>query len=329
MKSPFTGGACTLKHEVREITYRKETYQYMAQYWVCNDTNEEFTTSEQDEASISQVYNQYRAKYGIPFPDEIRSIRERYGLSASKMSLILGLGDNQYRLYENGEVPNLSNGKMIRTISSPEVMLEYVKSSRNQLSENDFQKIKNRLQDLIDHEENEKFIQYETRRIFSSLRSADNGFAAISLSRLQNLLLLILNQCGEVWCTKMNKLLFYIDFLSYRERGMAISGLTYRALDYGPVPERWDRVYSQFDSIHQEPRTIHDFDGSVLMTESQADPSLFIESELSIINTICDKFKNSSSRDLSKLSHEEEAWKNFHTQGRRIPFDLAFSLRAV
>jgi hypothetical protein len=41
-----------------------------------------------------------------------------------------------------------------------------------------------------------------------------------------------------VFCTKMNKLLFYIDFLSYRQRGIAITGLCFRAIDFGPVPDR-------------------------------------------------------------------------------------------
>ena len=112
MTSPFTGGQCTLKNEVREVTYRKEKFEYVAQFWVCNDTGEEFTTSEQDGASIAQVYNRYREKYGIPYVDEIVGLRKRYGLSCASMSAILGFGPNQWRLYEQGEVPSVSNGRM-------------------------------------------------------------------------------------------------------------------------------------------------------------------------------------------------------------------------
>ncbi len=329
MKSPFTGGTCTLKHEMREVTYRKETYKYMAQYWVCDDTQEEFTTTEQDGASIAQVYNQYRSKYGIPFPDEIRAIREKYGLSAIKMSQILGMGDNQYRLYENGEVPNLSNGRMLRSISNPKVMLDLVESCQNLISERELNKTTKHLQTLIAQSDQYRIQQYEATRIFPPCRNEDNGFASLSLPRLKNLLLLILNKCGEVWVTKMNKLLFYIDFASYRDYGMAISGLTYRAIDYGPVPERWDRVYSQFDSIRQEPRSIGDYDGCVLLTEKNADETLFTEQELKVIDHICETFKNCSSRDLSAISHFEEAWALNHENAQRIPFLQAFTLKAV
>ena len=285
--------------------------------------------SEQDGASLAQVYNQYRSKYGIPFPDEIQAMRERYGLSAIKMSQILGMGDNQYRLYENGEVPNLSNGRMLRSISNPKVMLDLVESYKNQLSERELQKITEHLNTLIAESEQFRIQQYETSRIFPSARNEDNGFASLSLNRLNNLLLLILNNCGEVWYTKMNKLLFYIDFVSYREHGMAISGLTYRAIDYGPVPEKWDRVYSQFDSIRQEPRSIGDYDGSVLLTEQKADTNVFTEQELKVISYVCNTFKNCSSRELTEISHKEEAWTLFHRQALRIPFYQAFSLKAV
>ncbi|MDE5881336.1 MAG: helix-turn-helix domain-containing protein [Muribaculaceae bacterium] len=59
------------------------------------------------------MYNQYRVRHGIPFPDEIAGIREHYGLSAAKMAQILGLGINQCRMYENGEVPSVSNARTI------------------------------------------------------------------------------------------------------------------------------------------------------------------------------------------------------------------------
>lgn len=69
------------------------------------------------------------------------AIRKRYGISAQKMSLLLGIGINQYRLYEQGEVPSVSNGRMIRLISNPKVMLDILESSRNELSDTDYDKL--------------------------------------------------------------------------------------------------------------------------------------------------------------------------------------------
>ena len=101
--------------EVRTITFRKEEFSYI-HTGIIDEEGEMWTTTEMDEANIFQVYNQYRVKHGIPFPGEISGIREHYGLSAAKMAQILGFGINQYRMYEDGEVPSVSNA---RTIIAP------------------------------------------------------------------------------------------------------------------------------------------------------------------------------------------------------------------
>lgn len=90
MKSPFTGGEVTLQKEMRTLNFRKGPFPVWFQYYVCKDTGEQFTDEELDEVNTNQVYNQYRAKYGIPFLDEKKATREQYGLSANKMSEILG-----------------------------------------------------------------------------------------------------------------------------------------------------------------------------------------------------------------------------------------------
>ena len=105
MKSPFTGKEMKRIYEMRFWKFRGEEYPYMHTAWLCEDSGEQFTDDASDTAGYIQVTNQYREKYGIPYTDEIVAIRKRYGISAQKMSLILGIGINQYRLYEQGEVP--------------------------------------------------------------------------------------------------------------------------------------------------------------------------------------------------------------------------------
>lgn len=51
--------------------------------------------------------------------DKMKKIRLEYGLSASKMALILGFGANQWRLYESGTKPNASNSILINLTLNP------------------------------------------------------------------------------------------------------------------------------------------------------------------------------------------------------------------
>lgn len=329
MTSPFTGGSCTLKNEVREVTFRKEKFEYVAQLWVCDDTGEEFTTTEQDGASIAQVYNRYREKYGIPYTDEIAGIRQRYGLSCAAMSEILGFGPNQWRLYEQGEVPSVSNGRMIRSIMNPEVMLDLVDNSKNCLTEQDVKRVREKVLASMADSQNAELDRYESKRIFMHARGTENGFAPESLERLKNMLLFILSHCGDIWCTKMNKILFYIDFSAYKEWGMAISGLSYKAIGYGPVPERWDRVFSEFDDIKQIPAAAGEYEGIVLSGAVKPDMKVFEEKEIALMTRVCDGLKCLSARAISELSHKEDAWIDCRNTHETIPFSKAFSLRGV
>lgn len=326
MISPFTGSHATLKYEKRELEYRKEKYSYVAQFYEDDETHEQFTTTEMDEANLAQVYNQYRAAHSIPFVDEIVALRERYGLSALKMSAILGFGVNQYRQYEEGYMPSETNGKILKACQNPIIFETFVQNSRAQLGEKAYTRITGQLETV-------KKQQADVRRslIFGEgKRTGANGFAPLSLERLRNLLLYFIHECGDVFNTKMNKLLFYADFYHYRQHGQAISGLSYRAIKYGPVPVHWDRAYSLFDDVRQE---IVEFDtgitGTKLVSVSQPDLSLFSESEKDTLRKIAETFSQTTAKEISLVSHDEEAWKRYLGTSQFIDFSTAFELKAL
>ncbi len=329
MKSPYTGKEMDKVYEKRTWKFRGEEYEYVHAAWLCADSGEMFTTDEMDDAGYVQVVNQYRAKYGIPFTDEIIDVRKKYGVSAAKMSQILGIGVNQWRLYEGGEVPNLSNGRMIRAIMNPNVFLEYVRASKPLLGESEYGKLESSISSVVDESKKNEWDRYVSQKIFLSDRGAENGYGRQSLEHLKHVLLYIIGRCGEVFCTKMNKLLFYSDFVAYRRYGMAITGLTYKALEYGPVPERWDRIYSMFDEVVLEPRLSGVKEGVVLFSEKVLDAGVLTANEQNVLDEVCSRFADMSSTDMSRISHCEDAWLECHKDHGRISYDYAFQLKAI
>ena len=81
MISPFTGGKVVLRQELREIIFRNEKFSYMAQFYLCVDTQEQFTTTELDEINMEQVWAQYCAKHGLKSINEIRDWCARFAKS--------------------------------------------------------------------------------------------------------------------------------------------------------------------------------------------------------------------------------------------------------
>ncbi len=327
MKSPFTGGEAKLNVERRELVFRKETFFYAAQYYECDDTKERFTTTELDELNVGQVYNQYRVKYGIPFPDEIRGIRELYGLSAAKMSEILGFGANQYRLYENGEMPSEAVGKTLKSIMEPEVFIMYVKNSENQFSKEEYGKILAKLSHVLNKSE----VSHDVDMSFNcNRRSVDNGYARQSYDKVRNVILYFINELGGVFNTKMNKLLFYTDFYSYKTRGIGMTGLAYRAIQFGPVPVKWNILYSLIEGVDTEiVPFMNGCAGEKLCSSIEPDPDGLDSDEKKILDTVLKRFRNNTATEISSISHNEDAWLKYKDTTSLIDYSEAFTLKAI
>lgn len=84
MISPFTGGETVLLTETRKTVFRKEEYEYTHICYKCVDTGETFTTTQMDVVNIAQIYNSYRSRHGLPFPDEIKDTPDKPELSYQK-----------------------------------------------------------------------------------------------------------------------------------------------------------------------------------------------------------------------------------------------------
>ena len=131
MKSPITGKEMILQKEKRVLSFRKEKFEIVYHYYLCTDTGEQFEDDNLSELNITQVHNQYRERLKLPFPDEIMAVREKYSLSARKMSDILGFGPNTYGNYEKGEIPSKSNARLIQLASDPEELKKLAVYSGN------------------------------------------------------------------------------------------------------------------------------------------------------------------------------------------------------
>jgi putative zinc finger/helix-turn-helix YgiT family protein len=329
MKSPFTGGDIKLIKEKRTFEFRKLSFEIIYHYFKCIDTGEEFTNTELDELNTNQTYNQYREKEGIPFPDEITTIRSQYGLSATKMSDILGFGVNMYSKYEAGEIPSVSNGRIISVCKNPETFKKYFSRIMQQFvpkeQEEIMQKINNAVTSSIlnAHEELEKCT------VFGNIeRGINTGYVAPNLEKARQMVLYFSQRCAP-FTTKMNKLLFYSDFLNFSRYGYSISGISYRAIQKGPVPYRYDSLYfNTSDIVTIEDVFFDDKSGERFVTDKEFNANIFSKEEFESLDAVFDRFKDVKTKDIVDISHEESAWKENIGTMSIIPYNFAFDLKA-
>jgi len=310
MKCAFCSGNALLMVETIKISYRKEDFKVHKQFYKCADCNEQFTTDELDNVNIKQVYNQYREKYNIPFPEQLIKARESYGLSAAKMAEVLGFGTNIYRNYENGEVPNQSNGTLLNIAMQPEEFLKIVESKESLFTKKQFDKIVHHISKTIDTTDNHNSLK---KLLWNDKKTPNelSGYAMPSFEKFANIVLFYLEANENIFKVKMNKLLFYSDFLHFKRFGQSISGYMYQAIQMGPVPFRYDAIYDLL--------TYEDFIAFVFteVNSSQVDKpvplkkfdeELFKPSELEVLDEIFKRFNKMNTAELIELSHNEKGW---------------------
>ena len=65
--------------------------------------------------------------------------------------------------------------------------------------------------------------------------------------KYENAILFFIKYCNNNYlgATKLNKLLYYLDFISVRDTGKPVTGDQYVNKQFGPVPENVDEVLTQ------------------------------------------------------------------------------------
>ena len=316
------------------MEFRKESFTIQYHFYVCVESGEQFTTTEIDVLNVNQVHNQYRAKYGIPFTDEIKAIREKYDLSAAKMSDILGLGINIYRNYEAGEMPSVATGRLIRLADNPEEFGNLLEMSKNALESHEFTRVKKKIEQAEEEQVSVKSFIYDS--IFGhNYPNLFNGYRIPSLEKLGWMISYFAGR-NKPFLTAMNKLLFYADFSHFKKYGTGISGIYYKALPKGPVPDNYGILYNfavNEGFAQVEEVDFGEFVGDRLIADHTDLPEkarpLFSDAESAILKKVSEQFQGLSTKNIIDISHQEPAWQNNVGDFNRISFEYAFELKNV
>ncbi len=307
---------CGREVETKIIT-KKEGYdvcgeqiEVEAQVLVCAECGEEFYCEELDNATLVTAYNEYRRRHKLLLPEEIKKIREQYGLSQRSFAKLLNWGDKTICRYENGSVQDKAHNSLLLFLREPENMRTYL--TENEITIDERQKAK--LLDTV--EKLEQDTEYRTGRrffelFFSRIPCEDNGFKGFDYEKLCAMVLFFAHKSSELLKTKLMKLLNYSDMIFYKENGISISGLKYAHLPYGPVPENFDMLFGKMSADHiAHIEVVYDngYEKHQVIPECDIPSGVLSEEELDVLERIYVKFKDFGSVDISNYSHKEKGY---------------------
>ena len=324
---------CGREVETKVITKREsydvcgESIEVDAQILVCAECGEEFYCEELDNATLIRAYNEYRRRHKLLLPEEIKKIREQYGLSQRSFAKLLNWGDKTICRYENGSIQDKAHNSLLLFLREPENMRTYL--TENEIVLDERQKAK--LLDTVDKLEQDK--EYRAGRrffeiFFSRIPSEENGFKGFDYEKLCAMVLFFAHKSTGLLKTKLMKLLNYSDMVFYKENGISISGLKYAHLPYGPVPDNFDIILGKMAADHlAHIEVIYDgaYEKHQVVPECDAPEGVLSDSEVEMLNRIYEKFKSFGSVEISDYSHKEKGY-NATKTGQIISYAYAMDI---
>ena len=112
--------------------------------------------------------------------------------------------------------------------------------------------------------------------------------------------------CGK---TKLFKLLYFLDFIHFRETGKSVTGLNYYAWDKGPVPQDLFHELKQPDKDLKETVILlnksDDEDDKLcrVIAKKPFDPKFFSKREMKIMKDLSFIFKDALAKDMVEVTH--------------------------
>jgi len=126
----------------------------------------------------------------------------------------------------------------------------------------------------------------------------------------------------ELYVTKLLKLFYYLDFISYKMRGASVTNDVYLKLPYGPVPSTIKNEIdvlsvenilgtgfkSQLSSYIKLEKGKDDNGNMVVSKSKEYNLRKLSNTELELMKSIAETFKNTKATTLSNQTHREKPW---------------------
>jgi uncharacterized phage-associated protein len=148
-----------------------------------------------------------------------------------------------------------------------------------------------------------------------------SGYRTFSLEKMAAMVSFIAERTTDLYKTKLNKLLFYGDFVNFYLHGNSISGSRYVHLPYGPVPDGYEDTLETLN--HYGIVDVTKKEGSDLITPGdRLAGDLLNADEKRALGWVMETYGSLSASQLTEISHREKAYKSTRT-GEEIAYEYA------
>lgn len=293
---------------IEQTTFKGVKVEFSATYEYCSNTDEYLENEDMIRSNSLAAKNAYRKKVGLLTSNDIKNIRENYGISQKDFSEILDWGGATITRYENYQVQDRAHDDILRKIDSdPKWLIDILKRAKDRLTEKAFNKYY--------HEANEQYSKCKNQYLIDSIYAiyADfedelvTGYLELRLDKVVEVINYLALKVNSLHKVKLMKMLWYSDALNFKRHGKSITGLVYSALPMGAVPKGHEQIMS-LDGVSFDTVLYDDIAYKFKPTPGFEIRNLS-DDEISTIDKIISEFEDLTTFQIVEKMHEEEAYK--------------------
>ncbi len=310
---------CMEKHAIKKVhitettIFKNATINYNAEYYYCEKADEFYEDEELFSANDIALKDSYRSKMGLLTSGQIADIRKKYAISQNDLCTILGWGGKTITRYESHQVQDKAHDTILRKLDKdPEWFLELLNNSKDLLPEKAYSKsqkagvilFENYHDNYLKFAVLSRYIQY-----FDDYRA--NGNKRLSIDVVIDMINFYANssKVTNLYLSKLMKMLWYADSLSFKRYGHAISGLVYRASPTGTEPIAYETIID-FSSVSSN--AIDTNEGTVYRSSPSANRKydFLTNNDKEILETVIENYGSKSLKIIEETMQQEGSHNN-------------------
>jgi putative zinc finger/helix-turn-helix YgiT family protein len=325
---------CDTSHPVKllqrnsKMLIKNRAVDYLETYCFCPKEGEEFVPSFSMDENLLNVRDAYRRTENLLTSVEIKSIRQKYGITQKELSNILGWGDITIQRYEKKLIQDETYDKILRVFSeNPAFALESLDKHKISLEPGRYIELRNLVKSKIKEDRNIALKIQEIKNLYVEFeeQSDSNGYKPIDIEKVSKIMAFFANYVIPLYKVKLMKLLWYTDALYFKRHGTSMTGLVYQHYPLGALPIAYNEMLS-LPSIKVEEEYFNDYTAYNIKSNGSITLDTFLFDELSVLQSVLSFFKNKNTDTIVNYMHGETAY-IATSQGQIIPYSLAKEIR--
>ena len=280
--------------------------------------------------NLLKARDAYRRKKGLLSSDEIASIRNDYGLSQNDFSTLLGWGEITVTRYETKSIQDATYDKFMRmSKDNPMFAFQCLEMHRSRFNAEKYMRIRSRIIEKIEEVGNQYQKKQEIESQYAKFvdESDLNGYKRLDLDKVACVLGYFARFIDKLYKVKLMKLLWYADSIYFGRYGHSMTGLVYKHMPLGALPIAYNELITLPTVKVIEEVMCEDLIYRIL-PNNNVSLSDFTLDELSVLEMVASRFKNSSAQEIINYMHAEKAY--IETEPYQvIPYSLSRQLNEL